>query len=118
MDIDDDSHLFLLNLYTKSWSTIDFDVKPHPRFGHTICQLEKEENSLCLLIGGSSIMASEVVYVLDIDGFKAHKINVGQEFDNTMFATSHCVQNEYKTTDVLVYDDGLKFFHFGLDMAY
>ena len=55
-------------------------MKPHPRFGHTICQLEKEENSLCLLIGGSSIMASDVVYVLDIDGFKAHKVHVTELF--------------------------------------
>ena len=39
------------------------------------------------------------------------------EFDNTMFATSHCVQNEDKTFDVLVYDEGLKFFHLGLDIA-
>ncbi|XP_065835380.1 uncharacterized protein [Oscarella lobularis] len=99
MDSDDDSHSFVLNLYSKSWLTIDFDVKPHPRFGD------------------SSIMASEVVYVLDIDSCKGHKINVGQEFDNTMFATSHCVQNEDKTFDVLVYDDGLKFFHLGLDIA-
>ncbi|XP_065835551.1 uncharacterized protein [Oscarella lobularis] len=73
MDIDDNSYSVVLNLYARSWSTIDFDVKPHPRFGHTICQWETEEKSLCVLVGGCSIRASGAVYVLDIDGCKAHK---------------------------------------------
>ena len=40
---------------------------------HTICRLSKgefEEKSLCLLIGGQSILASESVYLLDIDDRK------------------------------------------------
>ena len=49
-------------------------MKPHPRFGHTICQWETEEKSLCVLVGGCSIRASGAVYVLDIDGCKAHKV--------------------------------------------
>ena len=52
-------------------------MNPSPRWGHTICQLVKEgleEKSLCLLVGGRNISASESVYVLDIDDKKAYQV--------------------------------------------
>ncbi|XP_065835459.1 uncharacterized protein [Oscarella lobularis] len=114
MDRSSQSHSFMLNLQNKSWTIIDFDVNPSPRWGHTICQLVKEgleEKSLCLLVGGRNISASESVYVLDIDDKKAYQMDVSQQFQKLCYHTSHCVQNDDKTTEVLVYHWGLKCLH-------
>ena len=108
-------------------------MQPSPRWGHTISPLAKEgleERSLCLLIGGSNVSGAESFYVLDIDDCKAHqvchndiliiynfcliKMAVAHDFKNVFCHTSHCVHNVDETTDVLVYDEGLKYFHLGI----
>ena len=40
-------------------------------------------------------------------------MDVSQQFEDVCYHTSHCVQNDDKTTDVLVYDEGLKCLHLG-----
>ncbi|XP_065840574.1 uncharacterized protein [Oscarella lobularis] len=106
-DVEEESHSILIDLNRKLWTIIDFNVKPSTRRDHTICQLVTEgleDESICLLVGGHMIYRtnSDYVYVLDCDNSKAYPMDVDPQLGKVMEHTCHCVQNEDKTTDVIV----------------
>ncbi|XP_065840572.1 uncharacterized protein [Oscarella lobularis] len=106
-DVENESHSILLDLNRKLWTIIDFNVKPSPRHGHTICQLLTEgleDESFCLVVGGKIVdkTNSDYVYILDCDNSKAYEMDVDPQLGIVMMHTCHCVQNEDKTTDVIV----------------
>ncbi|XP_065832544.1 uncharacterized protein [Oscarella lobularis] len=106
-DVEKDSQSILIDLNRKLWTIIDFNVKPSPRHDHTICQLVTEgleDESMCLLVGGRMVdqTNSDYVYVLDCDNSKAYQMDVNPQLGKVMCHTFHSVQNEDKTTDVIV----------------
>ncbi|XP_065842585.1 uncharacterized protein [Oscarella lobularis] len=107
-DLNLESHSFVMNLNNKTWTIVDFNVKPSPREGHRICQLVKqglEDKSICLLIGGRMFNEtnSDYVYVLDCEKSKSYQIDVDPpQLGKVWQHTCHCVQNKDKTTEVFV----------------
>ena len=71
--------------YFKTWTIIDFNLKPSPRSRHTIFQLVTqglEDESICLLVGGLMVDKTNCdhVYVLDCDNSKAYQVVIERYF--------------------------------------